>query len=116
MTLRDAIFMDLGIVIPKPGRRRQKRRGGRWVQKALKVKRRRVRHHLRVQAAHKGALHRRLGIPSGKKITMARLRSALAEAQYEMRHAETKREMRAALKFLQRVRFAMTTRTFKMRH
>jgi len=134
VTVADMVFMDLGI---GPHRRRRKQhakhprrskawltafrrerrrrqdRSGRWIQKALRVRRRRVRHHLRVMGAHKGALHRQLGIPSGKKITTKRLQSALKEARFELRHAENAREKKAARKFLGRVQFAINARKFK---
>jgi len=110
VTVADMVFMDLGI-----GPHRRAKRKPRWVQRALKVRRRRVRHHLRVQGAHKGALHRQLGIPSGNKITMKRLRAAHKEAKFELRHAENAREKKAARTFLGRVQFAINRHKFKHR-
>lgn len=54
----------------------------KWIKKALGVKKRRVGlgpHHkkaVRVEAAHKGALHRQLGVPAGEKIPLELLKSA----------------------------------------
>ena len=54
----------------------------KWISKALGVKRRKKRkglHHrkaVRVEAAHKGALHRQLHVPAGKKIPLKKLRAA----------------------------------------
>ena len=52
----------------------------RWIKKALGIKRRRVkkgrRRVTRVRAAHRGALHRALHVPAGKKIPLKKLRAA----------------------------------------
>ena len=60
--------------------KRRRKSSKRWIQKALGTKRRRLgrgRHHrkaVRVEPAHRGALHRQLGIAGKKKIPMATLR------------------------------------------
>lgn len=71
----------------------------RWIQRALGVKRRRVRGHLRVVSRRRGALHRQLGIPMGTKIPTALLR--------KYQHAPGK--------LGRRVRLALTLRRLKRR-
>jgi len=77
----------------------------RWIQSALGVRERRLKkgpHHrkaIRKEAAHKGALHRQLGIPIGQKIPLALL--------YKYRHASGK--------LGKRVRFAINARKFRHR-
>lgn len=55
------------------------RRKRKWIQRALGVRRRRVRGRLRVQARRKGALHRQLGVPLGQKIPLSKLRWAATQ-------------------------------------
>jgi hypothetical protein len=58
------------------------KRKRKWIQKALGVKKRHAGlgpHHVkevRVEAAHKGALHRALGVPLGQKIPSQMLKQA----------------------------------------
>ena len=78
----------------------------RWIQKALGIKRRRAGlgpHHrkaVRKVAAHRGALHRQLGIPAGKKIPLKKLRWAAQRPG----------------KLGRRARFALTARGFKHKY
>lgn len=110
-------------------RRRGKRR---WIQAALKVRRRRKglrasgrtrtgrhRRHfkrMRVEAAHKGLLHRYLRIPEGRKIPTYRLRQAERHfVRVARRSARGSLAHELAETYLRRVRFAINVRKFKHR-
>lgn len=80
-----------------------KKRVNKWIGPALGVKKRHVGmgpHHrkaVRVEGAHKNALHKQLGVPVGEKIPVSLL--------HKVEHAPGK--------LGQRARFALTVRKFK---
>jgi hypothetical protein len=84
-----------------------KSRTVRWIQEALGVRPRRKGygpHHVksvRVEAKHKGALHRMLGVPTGQKISMTLLREAAAHPERFYKRKDTQ------LKLMRRARFAL---------
>lgn len=77
----------------------------KWIKSALGIKRRRLGigpHHrksIRVAGAHKGALHRQLGVPLGEKIPIPLLQWASGQSG----------------KLGHRARLALTLRKFKKR-
>lgn len=101
--------------------KKKKKSKKKWVKGALKVKRRRKgyraapghrhRKSVRVEAAHKGALHRYLGVPAGEKIPVSLLRKAqkkiLREAYADRMDSVT------AHRHLRQIQFALTARKFK---
>lgn len=69
----------------------------KWIQRALRVgphRRRKGAHHrkaVRVEALHKGALHRMLGVPEGEMISLILLQEAVTHPE---RFYEREREQR----------------------
>lgn len=95
-----------------------RRRGERWIQRALGVKRRRRGlgpHHrksVRIEAAHKGLLHRRYGISVRQKIPTSVLLEDRAHLRRKLRRTMG-REHEETRKWLMRVNFAIVARKFK---
>lgn len=92
----------------------------KWIAGALKTKRRRLgvgRHHrksVRVEALHKGALHRYLGVPKGQKIPTERL--VKVKHDLEVKFVKSvlggRKAHPSTVHHLRQINFALTARKF----